>query len=90
MKTLENLCNISNGHCVGHFNGIIEEDDGDLRAKVLENHVASNGYQITEKYKDMYVEINPRVVGKSRRRRTKKSRRGKSKRRGRKTRGQRR
>jgi hypothetical protein len=76
-----------NGRWVGHFNGLKNDHLGDARVTVTRNDNISG---FTYNPNDTYVEINPRVGGKSRRRRTKKTRRGKSKRRGRKTRGQRR
>ena len=76
-----------NGRWVGDFYRFEKDHFGDLRVRVTRNN---NLFENTFDPNDMYVEINPRVGGKSRRRRTKKRRRGKSKRRGRKTRGQRR
>ena len=76
-----------NGSWVGQFYGLKNDNHGDPRVTVTRNDNIS-GFTYPPDY--MYVEINPRVGGKSRRRRTKKTRRGKSKRRGRKTRGQRR
>ena len=74
-----------NGRWVGQFYGFKNDHLGDARVTVTRN---DNISEFTYEPDYMYVEINPRVGGKSRRRRTKKRRRGKSKRRGRKTRGQ--
>jgi len=75
-----------NGKCIGHLKGFVDDvNDDDPRVTLLENTV-TNGYEISYKLSDMYVKIDPLIVGKSKRRRTKKTRRGKSKRRGRKTR----
>lgn len=76
-----------NGSWVGQLHSLENDQYGVPRVTVTRN---DNIYEFTYPVEHMYVEINPRVGGKSRRRRTKKTRRGKSKRRGRKTRGQRR
>ena len=74
-----------NGTWANTFNGIEIDQYGDPRAKRAVNDMPVEGF--TNNLADMYVEINPapRVGGKSRRRRTKKTRRGKSNRRGKKT-----
>jgi hypothetical protein len=76
------------GRWAGTFNGLENDRFGEPRAKFAINEEPVVGF--TDNPDDMYVEINPRRGGKSRRRQTKKTRRGKSKRRGRKTRGRRR
>ena len=75
------------GRWVGQLYGVENDRYGDPRVTVTRN---DNISEFTYPVEDMYVEINPRLAGKSRRMRTKNTRRRKSKRRGRKTRGQRR
>jgi len=79
-----------NGTWVGQFNGFKNDHLRDPRVTVSRrvNNISEIS-EFTYEPNYMYVEINPRVGGKSRKRRIKKTRRGKSKRRGRKTRGQR-